>query len=148
MYLHEFTDSQIAERHGLNNEPDNAVIENLKFLCENLIQPIRDKFGVVIVSSGYRSPAVNRMAGGSSTSQHVLGQAADLKFVGTDKLKVARWLAQSGLVFDQLILEAYDPANINKGWLHVSLTRGANRQQVMTARFVKGKPQYTKGLPA
>lgn len=145
--LDEALESQTGERNGIDNTPDDAALKNLVFLFENLVQPIRDKFGPTIISSGYRSPKLNRAVGGSLTSQHVTGQAADLKFVNTDKLEVARWVVASGLKFDQLILEAYDPKNISKGWLHVSLTSGINRMQVMTATFVNGKAVYTKGLP-
>lgn len=145
--LEEAIESQTAERNNIDNTPDAATIANLKFLFENLVQPIRDKFGVTIISSGYRSPKLNRAIGGSLTSQHVLGQAVDLKFANADKLQVARWVIASGLKFDQLILEAYDPANIKKGWLHLSLNNGANRMQVMTATFSNGKAIYTKGLP-
>ncbi len=146
--LDEALESQEAERKGIDNTPTPEVIENLKFLFTNLVQPIRDKWGITIISSGYRSPELNRSIGGSLTSQHVMGQAADLKFTGgVDKLQVAKWIIAEKLPFDQLILEAYDPANVSKGWLHVSLTKGFNRKQVMTATFKGGKVQYSVGLP-
>ncbi|MFN4328285.1 MAG: D-Ala-D-Ala carboxypeptidase family metallohydrolase [Limnobacter sp.] len=145
--LAEVIESQTGERNGIDNTPDASSLANLQFLFENLVQPIRDKFGPTIISSGYRCPKLNRAIGGALNSQHVLGQAADLKFVNVDKLEVARWILSSGLKFDQVILEAYDPADIRKGWLHVSLTRGINRMQVLTANFVLGKAQYSKGLP-
>jgi hypothetical protein len=146
--LAEVTESQTAERMGIANFPDDAALANLQFLFQNLVQPIRDKWGPVVISSGYRSPHLNRATGGAVNSQHVTGQAADLKFMGgVSKLDVARWIIDSGIVFDQLILEAFDPANLSKGWLHVSLTSGVNRLQVLTATFVAGKAQYSKGLP-
>ena len=77
--LRELTKSQTAERKGISNEPSEEHIENLKLLCTKILQPIRDEFGIVSVSSGYRSPDLCVALGSKSTSQHARGQAADFE---------------------------------------------------------------------
>ena len=78
--LNEFTKSQTALRNGIDNTPSEEVIENLKALCENVLQPIREYFLMpVFISSGYRSAALNHKLGSSISSQHVQGQAADIE---------------------------------------------------------------------
>ena len=79
--LRELTTSQTAERKGISNEPTEEHIENLKLLCKNILQPVRDEWGVVSVSSGYRSPALCEALGSKSTSQHARGQAADFECI-------------------------------------------------------------------
>lgn len=131
-YLNEFTKSQIAERHGLDNTPTNEVIENLKLLCQYILQPVRDHFKrPVIISSGYRSPEVNRLAKGSPTSQHVIGMAADFEINGLSNLALAEWI-RDNLVFDQLILEFWVPEDPNSGWVHCSYNQAKNRKQTLT----------------
>lgn len=126
--LNELTKSQIATRYGIKNEPNTKQIENLKILCEQILQPVRDHYQLpVVVSSGYRSPAVNAKAGSGGTSQHLIGQAADFEVPGLSNLEVARWISKN-LDFDQLILEYYDGKNPNSGWIHCSYG-GQQRQQ-------------------
>ena len=82
--LRELTKSQTAERKGISNEPSEEHIENLKLLCENILQPVRDEWGVVSVSSGYRSPALCVAIGSSEKSQHARGMAADFECHSVD----------------------------------------------------------------
>ena len=77
--VRELTKSQTAERKGIDNTPTEEHLENLKLLCENILQPIRDEWGVVSVSSGYRSPSLCQAIGSSEKSQHARGQAADFE---------------------------------------------------------------------
>ena len=75
--LQELTKSDTAIRHDIDNTPSLQVIDNLQDLVDNVLQPLREKFGPVVVTSGYRSPAVNTKIGGSTTSDHCHGYAAD-----------------------------------------------------------------------
>lgn len=81
--LSEFIKSQTALRNGIDNTPSEEVIENLRALCENVLQPLRDYFLMPVnISSGYRSVALNHKLGSSTSSQHILGQAADIEIYG------------------------------------------------------------------
>ena len=148
-HLSEFTTSQAAARRGLDNTPPPQVVAALKDLCINVLEPVRKQFGRVNVSSGYRSPAVNRAVGGSATSQHVLGEAADIECPGVSNHELARWIARN-VDFDQLILEFYTPGQPNSGWVHVSWRRSGRRKQCLTAARVRGltgmKTKYSPGL--
>lgn len=135
--LREFTRSATADRLGVCNFPTDAVIENLRHLCQTVLQPLRDHLGCpVVITSGFRCPAVNRAVGGVPRSQHLVGEAADLQvpFVpGTRRpdIRMARvWMAYVAerLPFDQLILEHSG----NTYWIHVSCRRDAtkNRRKV------------------
>jgi zinc D-Ala-D-Ala carboxypeptidase len=78
--LNELTKSQEATRLGIDNTPGEEQVKNLKILCEKILQPIRDFYGMpVSVSSGYRSPDLCKAIGSSSTSQHTRGEAADFE---------------------------------------------------------------------
>ena len=145
--LAEFTSSQTAKRLGLDNTPSAEHIANLQALAVNVLQPIRDQWNLpVVISSGYRAPAVNRAVGGSSTSQHSNGQAADIEIFGVDNCALARWIADN-LVFDQLILEFHNhEVGPNDGWVHVSYSTAGNKRQVLTAVRENGRVRYLPGL--
>ena len=116
-HLSEFLISQTASRLRIDNTPTELVIKNLKLLSEKVLQPIRDYYQKpVIISSGYRSPAVNRAVGGSTRSQHQFGQAADFTIPSVDNWDLANWIWKN-LNYDQLILEFYTGGN--SGWIHV-----------------------------
>ena len=111
-----------------------------------MLQPVRERFGVITVNSGYRSPALNSKIGGSKTSQHCFGQACDFEQLGTPNAEVATWISKE-LDFDQLILEFYTKGKPNSGWVHCSFKKdGSNRRKIMTALRVNGKTQYKQGL--
>jgi hypothetical protein len=138
--LIEFTSSETASRRGIDNTPSIAVIENLRLLCENVLQPLRDKYGKSInITSGYRSPKLNKAIGGSSTSQHCFGQAADIQVDKKDYLKV--WEILKTLPFDQIIFEFGTESAPD--WIHVSFVEGKNRGQKLKAvKNIFGKTQY------
>ena len=139
--LKELVASQTADRKGIDNTPTDEHIENLKLLCKNVLQPIRDECGVVSVSSGYRSQALCQAIGSVSTSQHARGQAADFECYSVDNRELFDWITQN-LKFDQAILEFYD-GDPNSGWIHVSYNEDGNRKQTLRAfRNDAGKPQY------
>ena len=104
--VRELTKSQTAERKGIDNTPTEEHLENLKLLCENILQPVRDEWGVVSVSSGYRSPALCVAIGSSEKSQHARGMAADFECHSVDNRELFDWVTQN-LDYDQAILEYY-----------------------------------------
>lgn len=125
---------------GKPNVPGADETKALQALVGDILQPLRDAVGVPVnVTSGYRSPVVNRAVGGSRTSQHVFGEAADIVVAGMSPQAVCQKIIDMGLPFDQLIQEF-------GRWTHVS--RGPkNRRQVLTARRGKdGRGQYVPGL--
>ena len=140
--LRELTKSQTAERKGISNEPTEEHIENLKLLCTKILQPIRDEWGVVSISSGYRSPELCEALGSKSTSQHARGHAADFECYGTDNNKLFEWATQN-LYFDQAILEFYtgDPES---GWIHMSYNEDNNRSETLRAFRENNKVVYQK----
>ena len=148
-WLEEFLKSQAATRFGLSNKPSPEYVENLRELAVNILQPIRDHFKLpVIINSGYRSAAVNRAVGGSATSQHSVGEAADIEIPGITTVALAKWI-QDNLNFDQLILEGFDPRQgPNSGWVHVSYSNKRARKSVLTATFTGGKASYANGINA
>lgn len=132
--LSEMTNSAIARSHKLNNIPSAAELEHLKNLVKHILDPLREALGPVTVTSGFRSAPVNRAAGGSSSSQHVLGQAADIKIKGMTSDQVVRKIIEMKLPFDQVIEEF-------GSWVHVSYGP-RHRRQALRARTVKGTAQY------
>jgi len=143
--LQEFTKSQTAERRGIDNTPVEGHLENAKALFENVVQPVRDNFGVTVINSGYRSGDLNYAIGGSNTSQHCKGQAVDIECPGTPNYDVAKWIEEN-LDFDQLILEFYTPGIPDSGWVHVSYKSEDNRKGVLTAMKENGKTIYKPNL--
>ncbi len=148
--LSEFTSSQTAERNGLVNDPGPAEMANLQALVDNVLQPLRDAMeDVIIINSGYRSPAVNALAGGARNSQHMTGQAADIEILAIDNKELAQYIIDLGLPFDQLILEYYDSnRGPNTGWIHVSYDANGGRKEVLSAKFDPNtqKTVYLPGL--
>lgn len=131
--LEEMTVSPTAKKLGLSNTPTAEHIENMRYCCEKILEPVRAKFGPVTINSSYRAPAVNKAVGGSKTSQHVNGQAIDFEVKGVDNKAVADWIADN-LEFDQVILEFYAAGDKNSGWVHASIKKeGGNRKQRMIA---------------
>lgn len=141
--LQEMTKSDTAIRKNISNLPGPEHLQALTHLCTSVLQPIRDKFGPLRVTSGYRSPALNRAIDGSSNSQHSKGEAADIECVDeTSNLDLAKWIADT-LPFDQLILEFWDGKDPKSGWVHVSAKARGNRGQVLRAyKNSKGKTVY------
>jgi uncharacterized protein YcbK (DUF882 family) len=90
--LSELIKSDTAIRKGINNNPNAGQIEKLKLLCENILQPVRDRFGRVTVTSGYRSSELCLAIGSSIDSQHTKAEAADFECPGVDNAEVAEWI--------------------------------------------------------
>ena len=126
--LSELTRSQTATRRGIDNQPNDEQLANLVALCECALQPIRDHFKTSVrISSGLRVPELNAAIGGSTTSDHCRGMAADIEVPPVDNLELARWIEGSGLAFRQLILEYYD-GTPDSGWIHVSYDPADNKR--------------------
>ena len=139
--LQELIKSDTAIRKGLNNNPNAGQIEKLKELCENILQPVRDHFGRVKVTSGFRSSELCVAIGSSVNSQHARAEAADFEVMGVDNAELADWIYKN-LSFDQLILEFYTPGEPNSGWIHSSYTPEGRRASFLHAYRYEGKTKY------
>lgn len=141
--LDELVRSQTATRHGLDNTPPGSALINLARLAE-MLERIRSALGnrSIHVLSGYRSPTVNQRVGGSRSSAHMDGRAADIVVRGMTPLQVARAI-KSAMTLDQLILEFGE-------WTHVGIPRAGDppRNDVLTARYVSGGVRYERGIVA
>jgi hypothetical protein len=146
--LKELTKSDTATRLGIDNTPDEETIDNLKTLCDKVLQPVREHFGKsVTVNSGFRSSETNQATGGSKSSDHVKGQAADIEIAGIANADLAQWIMDN-LDYTQLILEFYTQGIPDSGWVHVSYDPNNLKKQELTAVKVAGKTQYLNGLQA
>ena len=146
--LHELTKSETALRLNIDNTPDEAKTEALRLLAVKVLQPVRDHYGVgVKVNSAYRSPETNQATGGSLTSDHCKGMAADIEIPGVANAELAQWIMYN-LEYTQLILEFYTPGIPDSGWVHVSYDPDDLKKQELTAMKVAGKTQYVPGLVA
>jgi hypothetical protein len=146
--LAEMTKSETALRHGMDNTPGDTETANLKLLAEKVLQPVRDHYKRgVKVNSGFRHPDVNARVGGSRTSDHTRGMAADIEIPGVANAELAEWI-QKNLDYTQLILEFYTPGVPDSGWVHVSYDPANLKKQVLTAMRENGKTVYKPGLIA
>jgi zinc D-Ala-D-Ala carboxypeptidase len=146
--LAEMVKSDTALRHDMDNTPGEAEIANLKTLCEKVLQPVREHFKTgVKVNSGFRHPEVNAKVGGSKTSDHCKGQAADIEIPGIANADLAVWIMDN-LTYTQLILEYYQIGVPDSGWVHVSYDPANLKKENLTATKQNGKTVYLKGLVA
>ena len=140
--LAELTKSQTAVRKGIDNKPTLDHIENLTELCTHVLEPTRRNFGKpMVITSGYRSEELCEAIGSSKNSQHAKGEAADFEMFGVDNKELAKYI-KNNLVFDQLILEFYNPDDPSSGWVHCSYNKEENRKQSL---LYNGK-DYTEWL--
>jgi zinc D-Ala-D-Ala carboxypeptidase len=140
--LQELIKSDTAIRKGIDNNPNSDQIEKLKLLCENILQPVRDHFGRVKVTSGYRSVELCMAIGSSANSQHAKAEAADFECNGNvDNAELADWI-KNNLDYDQLILEYYTPGEPNSGWIHCSYIPEGRRASFLHAYKSEGKTKY------
>ena len=133
--LEEMTYSANALRANIENTPWSEQISELKLLCTDILEKVRLMFGPVTVDSGYRSSVVNRLIqGSSSTSQHCLGQAADIVIPGKTPDEVVCAIMASDIPFDQLISEW--------GWTHISRSDNPRHEVLRAVHGTDGKPHY------
>lgn len=142
--LDELIASQTAARRGIKNQPDAAIMDNLVFLAGKL-EIVREILGnrPMLISSGYRSPELNVAVGGSKTSAHMTGLAADFICPGFgDPLEICQCLSANAkkIGFDQIIQEGT--------WVHIGFSAAGRqpRLQVLTAQFDKSSTTYINGL--
>lgn len=134
--LHEMTRSATAAKYGIKNIPNASHVENLRLLCTNILQPLRDLLGVpVTISSGYRCKALNRIIGGARNSQHQTGRAADLSVKGFTTEQLFQLIVDSNLEYDQVIEEFGE-------WIHISFSEKP-RKIALIAKRVNGRVIYT-----
>ena len=137
--LKEMYESTTAIRLGIDNTPSDIVIKNLLLLCKKVLQPLREHMDESIkVSSGYRSPDLNKKIGGSKSSQHCLGQAADIS-CGERTAELYNYI-KNNLIFDQIIWEF--GTDENPDWVHVSYSSTRNRKECLRAYKINGKTVY------
>ncbi len=138
--LDEFTISQTAIRKGIINSPDNEVINKIKILCVQVLQPLREKINKpIIISSGYRSKTLNSIISGSVNSKHCKGEAADIIIPGMQARELFALILTSNIRYDQVILE------FNR-WVHISYSQKKNRMNALLAKHLNGKIVYEKVL--
>ena len=147
--LKELTRSETARRLGLQNTPSSAEMANIQYTAEQL-EKIRAYVGRgIVVTSCFRSERVNKVVGGSPTSAHRFGLAADCDAIGLTSLAFAKEIIkmcdEGKITFDQLILEF--PERGDGAWVHVGFRRNSPmRNQIMTATKKGGKTVYLLGL--
>jgi len=138
----EFEKSMTATRYGIDNRMSHTEIKAAIALCENVLQPAREALGKPIkITSGYRSPDLNKTIGGSRTSQHMKGEAADIELVGGSNWDLLKYI-HDNCSYDQLIAEYMIQGDDKAGWVHVSYNHDRNRLQPL--RFNGG--QYIQGI--
>lgn len=147
--LKELTRSETARRLGLQNTPSSAEMANIQYTAEQL-EKIRAYVGRgIVVTSCFRSERVNKAVGGSPTSAHRFGLAADCDAIGLTSLAFAKEIIkmrdEGKIKFDQLILEF--PERGDGAWVHVGFRRNSPmRNQILTATKKGGKTVYLPGL--
>ena len=139
--LQELIKSDTAIRKGIDNNPNADQIKKLEMLCERVLQPVRDHFGRVKVTSGFRSPELCTAIGSSVNSQHAKAEACDFEVMGVDNAEVADWINMN-IKTDQLILEFYTPGEPNSGWIHCSWVADQPRASFLHAYRSEGKTKY------
>lgn len=137
--LDEFLLSQTAARHGIDNTPNADQIENLRLLCEGCLQPLRDFVKrPIFISSGFRSWDLNSLIGGSKTSAHLSGNAADFVVAGQTPLETCNLIVGLELPFDQCIHEF-------GRWVHLGVAHHLRKEE-LTAYRKDGKTKYVFGF--
>lgn len=137
--LSEFERSETAKELNINNIANNYVIDRLIELCQTILEPIRYETGKLFVTSGYRSPKLNKAIGGSRSSQHMVGEAADIKSYDLSTFEIMIIAIEEDLPYHQLIDEF-------GSWVHVSIApKGEQpRKQILKAVKENGKTKYLK----
>ena len=131
--LHELIASPTAKRYGYDNTPTEKIVQNLHDLVVNVLDPLRLAWGrPIVVTSGYRCPKLNTRIGGAKNSQHIYGQAADIRTVSDhpdDNMKLLKLLLELDLPFDKLISEYVDSQG-RPDWIHVSFSPQHRRMKL------------------
>ena len=135
--LSELTKSDTAIRKGIDNTPNDQEVENLILLCNEILEPVREHYGIPFApNSGFRCLDLNRAIGSSDKSEHVSGKAVDFEISGLDNKEVALWVMEN-CDFDQLILEFYKEGEPSSGWVHCSYD--VDKEHRKSARIFDGR---------
>lgn len=138
--LEEFLVSQTASRHGIDMEPSDFIIHNIQELVTTCLQPLRDEAGGgIFISSGFRPAELNSRIGGSKTSAHVLGNAADLKVSGQTPFQTAMLIVEMKLPFDQVIHEF-------GRWVHLGIADILRGEELTAYKDARNKTRYALGI--
>jgi len=138
--LEEFLRSQTATRHGIDMTPPPDVLENLQRLVDTGLQPLREHVGAAVnISSGFRPVDLNSLIGGSSTSQHVNGNAVDFTITGWQPFETSELIVELGLPFDQIIHEF-------GAWVHWGMADILRSEKLTAYKDARHKTRYTTGL--
>ena len=141
--LQEVIKSNTATVLQIQNIPNDEQIRNLKLLCMEVFDKVREHFGKPIgIISGFRSVELNNRIGGSKNSQHMEGKAIDIDgdlLGGVSNKDIFEYI-KNNCTFDQLIWE-FGSENA-PDWVHVSYNKGVNRQQILRAIKSNGKTIY------
>lgn len=141
--LEELYLSPTSIRLGIKNVPNPTQTANLRQLVATILQPLRDSFNLPIaINSGFRSASLNRSIGGSEKSQHLRGEAADIRILGVANDLVFQQIMALGLPYDQMILEHVPQHDRHRGWVHVSISKTPRRQALSCI----ARGQYVEGL--
>lgn len=120
-----FTLQELVHTNFVRHAQENSIlspaqVQKLRIVCATLLEPIRDRFGPVVIHSGYRCAALNGAIGGSATSQHMLCEACDFHVAGHTLEEVFWWIVkESKIPYGQVILEGSTPSRPT--WIHISL---------------------------
>lgn len=124
--LEELVNSETAKINGINNNASIDVLNNLEALCKNVLQPLRDHFNKpIVITSGYRCKALNKLVGGVSNSQHTTGEAVDIVMLGENLKNVFNYIKHN-LPYDQLLFEKSKSGN----WIHISYSKNNRHQSI------------------
>lgn len=144
--LDELIQSEYAIRNNIKEQftPSEEIVSNLKDLCIHILQPVRDYLKKPLtITCGYRCPRVNTGVGGATNSQHMVGQAADVKYMIDGKVYnkvLLKAIVDLNLPFDQIIYEFGD--DTNPAWVHVSYDKNRSRKQILRAIKIGRKTVY------
>jgi hypothetical protein len=131
--IKELTYSDTAIRLGIDNTPTDEILINLQNVVQFILEPVSNNFdSQIVITSGYRSPALCQAIGSKPTSQHTFGMAVDFEILGIPNKEVSDWIVNH-LDFDQVILEFWKPEEANSGWVHISYNKGNNRKMYLRA---------------
>jgi len=134
--LKELIVSETASRKGLDNTPDSKTVAALEYLAQKCLQPARDHFKrPIVITSGYRSPAVNAAVGGSATSFHSFGCAADVRIPGVPLWDLFAWF-YGHVPFTELIAE-----ELPGGWIHIALQKGRENERATKYKLINKSVQ-------
>jgi hypothetical protein len=140
--LGELTKSALALRQGIDNTPTATQIAALATLCETVLEPVRSLVGVPLrITSGFRCAALNAAVGGSKTSAHMDGRAADIETVGMGLIDAFDVIRHSSIPYDQIIQECGP-----EGWIHLGIAANGTtpRREMLTATGSPGAWTYTR----